>query len=101
MFNRIEGSFIATANIPDAATAFHGEPLSLLFGMCAGAMEFNNRVFLYRHDEPVRVNLNWIRDYILTLKGFRYTERDIQHRFRTCCSSASTKKAFSTKSSPR
>lgn len=78
MFSRIEGSFIATANIPDAATAFHGEPLSLLFGMCAGAMEFNNRVFLYRHDEPVRVNLNWIRDYILTLKGFRYTERDIR-----------------------
>ena len=71
VFSRIEGSFIATANIPDAATAFHGEPLSLLFGMCAGAMEFNNRVFLYRHDEPVRVNLNWIRDYILTLKGFR------------------------------
>ena len=100
MFSRIEGSFIATANIPDAATAFHGEPLSLLFGMCAGAMEFNNRVFLYRHDEPVRVNLNWIRDYILTLKGFRYTERDIRS-FPDLLLERQHEKAFSTKSSPR
>ena len=78
MFNRIRGSFIATANIPEAATAYCGEPLSLLFGMCAGAMEFNNRVFLYDRETLVRVDLNWIRDYILTLKGFRYTEPDIR-----------------------
>ncbi len=74
--NRIRGSFIATGNIPAAYTAYHDEPLSLLFGMCHGAMEFNNRVFIYG-DRLVRVNLNWIRDYILTMKGFRYTEADL------------------------
>ncbi len=75
--NRLPGSFIATGNIPNAATRYWEEPLSLLFGMCAGAMEFNNRVFLYQ-DQLVRVNLNWIRDYVLTLKGFRYTEQDLR-----------------------
>lgn len=74
--NSLKGSFIATGNIPQAVTAYHDEPLSLLFGMCHGAMEFNNRVFLYG-DRLVRVNLNWIRDYVLTLKGFRYTEPDL------------------------
>ena len=39
-------------------------------------MQFNNRVFLYG-DRLIRVNLNWIRDYILTMKGFRYTEPDL------------------------
>lgn len=72
----LKGSFIATGNIPQAYTAYHDEPLSLLFGMCHGAMEFNNRVFLYG-DRLIRVNLNWIRDYVLTLKGFRYTAPDI------------------------
>lgn len=76
--NQLPGSFIATANIPTATTSYQGEPLSLLFGMCAGAMEFNNRVFLYNPETLVRVDLNWIRDYILTMKGFRYTERDIR-----------------------
>ena len=76
--NQLPGSFIATANIPQASTSHWQEPLSLLFGMCAGAMEFNNRVFLYNPETLVRVDLNWIRDYILTMKGFRYTERDIR-----------------------
>ncbi len=76
MKNSLPGSFITVGNIPCATTGYHNEPLSLLFGMCCGAMEWNNRVFLYG-DRLVRVNLNWIRDYILTLKGFRYTERDI------------------------
>lgn len=74
--NTLPGSFIAVGNIPEATTAYHDEPLSLLFGMCNGAMQFNNRVFLYG-DRLIRVNLNWIRDYILTMKGFRYTERDL------------------------
>ena len=72
----LPGSFIATGNIPYATTGYHEEPLSLLFGMCNGAMQFNNRVFLYG-DRLIRVNLNWIRDYILTMKGFRYTEPDL------------------------
>lgn len=76
MKNRLQGSFITVGNIPNATTSYHGEPLSLLFGMCNGAMQFNNRVFLYG-DRLIRVNLNWIRDYVLTMKGFRYTERDL------------------------
>lgn len=76
MKNRLQGSFITVGNIPNATTSYHGEPLSLLFGMCNGAMQFNNRVFLYG-DRLIRVNLNWIRDYILTMKGFRYIERDL------------------------
>ncbi len=76
MKHTIRSSFIATGNIKNATTGFCKEPLSLLFGMCHGAMEFNNRVFLYK-DRLIRVNLNWIRDYILTLKGFRYTASDL------------------------
>ncbi len=76
MKNHLPGSFIATGNIPNATTSYCKEPLSLLFSMCTGAMQWNNRVFLYG-DRMVRVNLNWIRDYVLTLKGFRYTERDL------------------------
>ena len=76
MKNRLPGSFVAVGRIPYATTSYHKDPLSLLFGMCTGAMEWNNRVFLYG-ERMVRVNLNWIRDYVLTLKGFRYTERDL------------------------
>lgn len=76
MKNRLPGSFIAVGKIPYAMISYHKDPLSLLFGMCTGAMEWNNRVFLYG-ERMVRVNLNWIRDYVLTLKGFRYTERDL------------------------
>lgn len=76
MKNHLPGSFITVGNIPCATTSYHKEPLSLLFGMCEGAMNWNNRVFMYG-DRLVRVNLNWIRDYVLTLKGFRYTVRDI------------------------
>jgi len=76
MKNHLPGSFIALGNIPNATTGYHEEPLSSLFGICDGAMKFNDRVFLYG-DRLIRVNLNWIRDYVLTLKGFRYTEKDI------------------------
>ncbi|MGI6354759.1 MAG: hypothetical protein ACOX6W_06645 [Lentisphaeria bacterium] len=77
MTNRLPGSYIATGNIPNATTSYHGEVLSLLFGFCEGAMKFNNRVFIYG-DRLIRVNLNWIRDYVLTMKGFRYTEKDLR-----------------------
>ena len=76
MKNNLPGSFIATGNIANATTSYRKEPLSSLFSICNGAMQFNNRVFLYG-DQLIRVNLNWIRDYMLTVKGFRYTESDL------------------------
>ena len=47
MSKKLPGSFIATGNIANAATAYRKEPLSSLFAICNGAMQFNNRVFLY------------------------------------------------------
>ena len=76
MQNNLKGSFVTTGNIHCAGSAYSEKPLSLLFGMCHGAMEFNNRFFLYG-DRLIRVNLNWIRDYILTMKGFRYTSPEL------------------------
>jgi hypothetical protein len=77
MNKRLPGSYIATGHIPNATTAYHAESLSLLFGFCEGAMKFNNRVFIYG-DRLIRVNLNWIRDYVLSMKGFRYTEKELR-----------------------
>ncbi|HEX2948307.1 MAG TPA: trehalase family glycosidase [Armatimonadota bacterium] len=74
--NQLKGSFIATGHILDACTACHDYPLSLLFSMCRAAIESNNRVFMYG-DRLIRVNLNWVRDHVLTMKGFRYFESDI------------------------
>ena len=39
MKNRLPGSFVAVGKIPYAMTSYHKDPLSLLFGMCTGAME--------------------------------------------------------------
>lgn len=71
-----QGSFIATGNIKNACTACHDYPLSELFALCRAAIESNSRVFIYG-DRLIRVNLHWIRDYILSMKGFRYFEKDI------------------------
>ena len=76
MKNRLAGSFVATGNISNATTGYHRDPLSLLFGMCKGAVESNNRVFIHK-DRLIRVNLNWVRDYVLSMKGFRYFEPDL------------------------
>lgn len=73
---RLRGSFISTGNVRNATTACHDYPLSLLFSMCRAAIESNNRVFMYG-DRPIRVNLNWVRDHVLTMKGFRYFEPDM------------------------
>lgn len=73
----LPGSYIATGRIPNAGTAWRKDPLSMLFGLCEGAMNYNKRVFIYG-DKLIRVNLHWIRDYILTMKGFRYTEKDLR-----------------------
>jgi len=74
--NRLKGSFIATGNVRIATTACHDYPLSLLFSMCHAAIESNNRVFIYG-DRLIRVNLNWVRDHVLSMKGFRYFEPDM------------------------
>lgn len=72
----LQGSFISTGNIKDATTGCHDYPFSLLFSMCRAAIESNNRVFMYG-DRLIRVNLNWVRDHVLTMKGFKYFEKDI------------------------
>ena len=69
-------SFIATSNIPAAGSVNHEEPLSLLFNLCKGGLQGLSRVFLYGN-RAIRVQPHWIRDYMLTLKGFKYTEQDI------------------------
>lgn len=74
--NQLQGSFIATGNMRAATTRYHEEPLSLMFSMCRAAIESNNRVFIYG-DKLIRVNLNWVRDFVLTMKGFRYFEKDL------------------------
>ena len=45
-------------------------------GICDGAMQSWDRVFMYK-DRLIRVDPHWIRDYVLTAKGFRYTEPDL------------------------
>jgi hypothetical protein len=74
--NRLRGSFISTGKIRNATTACHDYPLTLLFSMCRAAIESNNRVFMYG-DRLIRVNLNWVRDHVLTMKGYRYFEPDL------------------------
>ena len=76
MASQLRGSFISTGNVRNATTACHDYPLSLLFSMCRAAIESNNRVFMYG-DRLIRVNLNWVRDHVLTMKGFRYFEPDL------------------------
>lgn len=69
-------SFIATGNIPSAGTVHYQEPLSLLFSICEGAMRFNSRFFPYG-GKMIRTEPHWIRDHILTMKGYRYIENDM------------------------
>lgn len=76
MTNGLRGSFIATGNIRNATSVCHDYPLSLLFSMCRAAIEINNRVFLYG-DRLIRVHPHWVRDHVLTMKGFRYFEPDL------------------------
>ena len=69
-------SFIATSNIPAAGSTYHEEPLSLLFNLCKGGLQGMSRVFMYG-DRAIRVQPHWIRDYMLSIKGFKYTEMDL------------------------
>jgi len=74
--NRHQGSFIATGKMHNACTSCHDYPLTHLFSLCHAALESNNRVFMYG-DRLIRTNLNWIRDYVLSMKGFKYFARDL------------------------
>ena len=73
MKNHLKGSFIAVGNLNNSGSTNVKEPLPELFGICDGAMQSWDRVFMYK-DRLIRVNPHWIRDYVLTAKGFRYTE---------------------------
>lgn len=76
MQNTLPGSFIAVGNIPQAYSAYRSDALSLLFGLCDGAMRTYERVFMY-NDRLIRTSPHWIRDYILTLKGLKYIQGDV------------------------
>lgn len=76
MITAKQGSFIATSNITNAGSAAHNEPLFRLFNLCRGGLEGLSCFFLYG-DKPIRVQPHWVRDYALSLKGFRYTESDV------------------------
>lgn len=76
MQNSLPGSFMSFGNIPNACSVYKKAPLSSLFSICNNAMQYNNRVFMYR-DQLIRMNPHWIRDYMLTVKGFRFTEKDL------------------------
>lgn len=76
MKNHLKASFIAVGNLNNSGSTNVREPLPELFGICDGAMQSWDRVFMYK-DRLIRVNPHWIRDYMLTAKGFRYTEPDL------------------------
>lgn len=76
MKNHLRGSFIATGNLSSAVSSMKTEPLSSLFSICEGVMLYNDRVLMYG-DQLIRVNPTWIRDFMLTLKGFRYTKQEL------------------------
>lgn len=76
MKNRLKKSFIAVGNLTNSGSTNVTEPLPELFGICDGAIRSWDRVFMYG-DRLIRVNPHWIRDYMLTAKGFRYTEPDL------------------------
>lgn len=76
MKNTFRGSYFAVDRLREAGSANKKEPLESLFGICNSSMQTWNRTFLY-FDRPIRTNPHWIRDYMLTIKGFKNTERDL------------------------
>ena len=48
----------------------------MLFNLCKGGLQGLSRVFMYG-DRAIRVQPHWIRDYMLSIKGFKYTEMDL------------------------
>jgi len=47
MRNRLKGSFIAVGNLTNSGSTNVSEPLPELFGICDGAMQSWDRVFMY------------------------------------------------------
>lgn len=76
MKNHLPGSYISIDCFTNPGSTNRNEPLMNLFGICNGAMQIWNRIFLY-FDRPVRTDPHWIRDYMLSIKGFKYTQRDL------------------------
>jgi len=76
MKNHLSGSFFAVDGLLNGCSSYKKQPLSCLFGFCNGAMQSWSRTFMYM-DRLIRTNPHWIRDYMLTLKGFKYTENDV------------------------
>ena len=69
-------SFIAGSYIPYAGTSGRKQAMSMLFGMCASAINWNDRVFIVG-DTLVRPGMNWVRDHALASKSSRYVKTDM------------------------
>lgn len=76
MKNHLPGSYISVGGLQSGNSTNRREPLVSLFAMCNGAMQYNNRVFLY-NGQAIRVQPHWVRDHILTTKSSRYIEEDL------------------------
>lgn len=69
-------SFIAGSYIPYAGTKGREQAISMLFSMCASAVNWNDRVFIVG-DTLVRPGMNWVRDHALASKSSRYVRTDM------------------------
>lgn len=69
-------SFIAGSYIPYAGTSGKMQAMSMLFSMCASAVNWNDRVFIVG-DTLVRPGMNWVRDHALASKSSRYVRTDM------------------------
>lgn len=69
-------SFIAGSYIPYAGSAGRKQAMSMLFAMCASAINWNDRVFIVG-DTLVRPGIHWVRDHALASKSSRYVKTDM------------------------
>lgn len=69
-------SFIAGSYIPYAGTTGRQQAMSMLFSMCASAVNWNDRVFIVG-DTLVRPGMHWVRDHALASKSSRYVRTDM------------------------
>ena len=69
-------SFIAGSYIPYSGSAGRKQAMSMLFAMCASAINWNDRVFIVG-DTLVRPGVHWVRDHALASKSSRYVKTDM------------------------